>query len=126
MVVQKEISSLKTDEKELFLKEYNLTEPGLFKLINKTYKILGLNNFYTCGPKEVRSWTIYKNSSAQEAAGTIHTDFQRGFIKAEIYRSSDLIRLGSEKAVKEAGLIKLEGKNYLVKNGDCIYFRFNV
>ena len=80
-------------------------------MINKTYKILGLNNFYTCGPKkEVRSWTISKNSSAQEAAGTIHTDFQRGFIKAEIYRSSDLIRLGSEKAVKEAGLIKLEGK----------------
>ena len=124
--IEQEISSLKTDEKELFLKEYNLTEPGLFKLINKTYKILGLNNFYTCGPKEVRSWTISKNSSAQEAAGTIHTDFQRGFIKAEIYRSSDLIRLGSEKAVKEAGLIKLEGKNYLVKNGDCIYFRFNL
>jgi len=124
--IEQEISSLATNEKQLFLKEYNLTEPGLFKLINKTYKLLGLNNFYTCGPKEVRSWTIPSNSTAQEAAGAIHTDFQRGFIKAEIYHSSDLIRLRSEKAVKEAGLVKLEGKNYLVKNGDCIYFRFNV
>tara|TARA_Y100001970_G_scaffold169247_1_gene206930 strand:+ start:846 stop:1946 length:1101 start_codon:yes stop_codon:yes gene_type:complete len=124
--IEQEISTLATNEKQIFLKEYNLTEPGLFKLINKTYKLLGLNNFYTCGPKEVRSWTIPNKSTAQEAAGTIHTDFQRGFIKAEIYHSSDLIRLGSEKAVKEAGLVKLEGKNYLVKNGDCIYFRFNV
>tara|TARA_A100001011_G_scaffold74636_1_gene76746 strand:+ start:1124 stop:2224 length:1101 start_codon:yes stop_codon:yes gene_type:complete len=124
--IEEEISSLEIDEKHIFLKEYNLIEPGLFKLINKTYKLLQLSNFYTCGPKEVRSWTIPKNSTAVKAAGTIHTDFQRGFIKAEIYHSSDLIRLGSEQAVKKAGLVKLEGKDYLVKNGDCIYFRFNI
>ena len=124
--IEQEISFLTSNEKQFFLDEYNLKEPGLFKLIRETYKLLGLSSFYTCGPNEVRCWAIPKNSTALEAAGAIHTDFQRGFIKAEIYHSSDLIRLKSEKALKETGLINLEGKDYLVQDGDCIYFRFNV
>ena len=98
----------------------------LNKLIKSAFSLLELETFFTAGPKEVRSWTIKKGTIAPNAAGTIHTDFQRGFIKAEVIKYNDIIELGSEKAVKEAGLAKLQGKEYIVRDGDCIYFHFNV
>ena len=124
--LEQEIAVLSEQEKDIFLKEYKLTEQGLNKLIKSAFNLLNLETFFTAGPKEVRSWTIKKGTSAPYAAGVIHTDFQRGFIKAEVIKYDDLIKLGSEKAVKEAGLAKLEGKEYVVRDGDCIYFHFNV
>jgi ribosome-binding ATPase YchF (GTP1/OBG family) len=110
----------------MFLEEYNLPEPGLNKLIHTGFNLLGLETYFTGGPTEVRAWTIKKGASAPEAAGEIHTDFQKGFIKAEIIKYNDLVRLGSEKSVKDAGLAELQGKDYIVQNGDCIYFHFNI
>ena len=110
----------------MFLKEYNLPEPGLHKLIHAGFRLLELETFFTGGPIEVRAWTIKQGTRALKAAGEIHTDFQRGFIKAEVFKYDDLIRLGSEKAVKDTGLAKLQGRDYVVQNGDCIYFHFNV
>ena len=124
--LEQEITVLPEDEKRVFLKEYNLPEPGLHKLIQAGFRLLNLETFFTGGPKEVRAWTIKHGSTAPEAAGEIHGDLQRGFIKAEVFKYNDLVRLGSEKAVKDAGLAKLHGRDYLVKNGDCIYFHFNV
>ena len=124
--LEQEISVLSDIERDMFLKEYNLSEPGLYKLIHAAFKLLDLETFFTGGPKEVRSWTIKEGTIAPDAAGEIHTDFQRGFIKAEVYKYDDLVRLGSEKAVKDAGLAKLQGKDYVVQDGDCIYFHFNV
>ena len=124
--LEQEIAVLPENEKPFFLEEYNLPEPGLHKLIHTGFRLLELETFFTGGPEEVRAWTIKQGTTAPEAAGEIHTDFQRGFIKAEVIRYDDLIRLGSEKAVKEAGLAKLQGKEYIVEDGDCIYFRFNV
>lgn len=124
--LEQEIALLPEAEKPLFMQEYNLREPGLNKLIRAAFRLLGLETYFTGGPKEVRAWTIKQGATAPEAAGEIHTDFQRGFIKAEVIKYNDLIRLGSEKAVKEAGLAKLEGKDYKVEDGDCIYFHFNV
>ena len=124
--LEQEISVLSDIERDMFLKEYNLSEPGLYKLIHAAFKLLDLETFFTGGPKQVRSWTIKEGTIAPDAAGEIHTDFQRGFIKAEVYKYDDLVRLGSEKAVKDAGLAKLQGKDYVVQDGDCIYFHFNV
>ncbi len=124
--LEQDIAVLSDNEKEMFLKEYNLSEPGLYKLIHAAFKLLGLETFFTGGSKQVRSWTIKKGTIAPDAAGEIHTDFQRGFIKAEVFKYNDLVRLGSEKAVKDAGLAKLQGKDYVVQDGDCIYFHFNV
>ncbi|MFQ6678123.1 MAG: redox-regulated ATPase YchF [Fidelibacterota bacterium] len=124
--LEQEIAMLPDDEKGFFLEEYHLPEPGLDKLIHAGFKLLELETFFTGGPTEVRAWTIRQGATAPEAAGEIHTDFQRGFIKAEVIRYNDLIRLGSEKAVKDAGLAKLQGKEYVVEDGDCIYFHFNV
>jgi len=124
--LEQEISVLSDIERDMFLKEYNLSKPGLYKLIHAAFKLLDLETFFTGGPKEVRSWTIKEGTIAPDAAGEIHTDFQRGFIKAEVYKYDDLVRLGSEKAVKNAGLAKLQGKDYVVQDGDCIYFHFNV
>ncbi len=124
--LEQEIALLSDEDKALFLKEYNLPEPGLDKLIHASFKLLGLETFFTGGPKEVRAWTIRQGATAPEAAGEIHTDFQRGFIKAEVYHYDDLIRLGSEQAVRDAGLVQLEGKDYIVKDGDCVFFKFNV
>ena len=124
--LEKEIADLPIEEKEIFLKEYNLKEAGLKKLIQSSFKLLDLSTFFTGGPNEVRSWTIKNGTTAPEAAGEIHSDFQRGFIKAEVIKYNDLVELGSEKAVKDRGLSKLEGRDYKVKNGDCIYFHFNV
>ena len=124
--LEQEIAVLSEDEKDLFLNEYSLSEPGLNKLIRSAFNLLGLETFFTAGPKEVRSWTIKKGTTAPSAAGEIHTDFERGFIKAEVIKYMDLINFGSEKAVKEAGLSKLQGKEYIVCDGDCIFFHFNV
>ena len=124
--LEQEIATLDGDDKQMFLDEYNLPEPGLEKLIHASFKLLDLETFFTGGPKEVRAWTIKQSATAPEAAGEIHTDFQRGFIKAEIYKYNDLITLGSEIAVRDAGLVRQEGKEYVVKDGDCIFFKFNV
>ncbi len=124
--LEQDIASLEGDDKQIFLDEYNLPEPGLEKLIHASFKLLDLETFFTGGPKEVRAWTIKQGASAPEAAGEIHTDFQRGFIKAEIFKYNDLVSLGSEIAVRDAGLVRQEGKEYIVKDGDCIFFKFNV
>ena len=124
--VEQEISTLDNNEQLEFLNEYNLEEPGLNLLIRKAFKLLDLETYFTGGEKEVRAWTINKGSSAPRAASVIHTDFEKGFIKAEIIKYEDLKRMGSEKLVKESGLSKLEGKEYIVEDGDCIFFHFNV
>ena len=113
-------------EKQDFLSALGWEETGLNRLIKKSYQLLGLITFFTAGPKEVKAWTISNNTTADKAAGKIHSDFQKGFIKAEIYSFEDLKKLGSEKAIKTAGKYRQEGKNYIVQDGDIIFFRFNV
>ena len=124
--IEMEISAIDEEDKELFLSEYNLNEPGLNKLILTGYQLLGLETFFTAGPKEVKAWTIKNGSSAPQAAGVIHTDFERGFIKAEVYTYDDLMQFKSENNIKENGKLRQEGKNYIVKDGDVIFFKFNV
>ena len=124
--IEQEIALLEEKEKPLFLQEYGLSEPGLNRVIRSSFELLDLQNFFTCGEKEVRSWTISKGSTAPQAAGNIHSDFERGFIKADTFHFSELIENGSEKALKELGLIRQEGRDYIVNDGDCIFFKFNV
>lgn len=124
--IEMEISAMDEEDKELFLVEYNLNEPGLNRLILKGYELLGLETFFTAGPKEVKAWTIKNGFSAPQAAGVIHTDFERGFIKAEVYTYDDLMQFKSESNIKEHGKLRQEGKNYIVKDGDVIFFKFNV
>ena len=124
--IRAEISKLQDKEKSFFLEEYNLYEPGLEKLINTSYKLLGMETFFTVGDKEIRAWTIKNGTSAPKAAGTIHSDIERGFIKAEVYTYKELIQYKSELALKDKGKIRQEGKNYVVQDGDIIYFKFNV
>jgi len=124
--IEEEISTLEQDEKQMFLEELGVAESGLDQIIAASYKTLGLMSFLTAGPKEVRAWTIPIGTKAPQAAGKIHTDFERGFIKAEIVNFDDLMRLGAYNAAKEAGLVRLEGKDYVVRDGDVILFRFNV
>jgi GTP-binding protein YchF len=124
--IESEIAELEDEEKGFFLEELGLTESGLDKLIQKSYKILGLISFLTTGPKETRAWTVKRGSTAPQAAGKIHTDFERGFIRAEVVSYDELDKLGSMVKVKEDGKLRLEGKEYIVKDGDVILFRFNV
>jgi len=124
--LEQDIANLKGEDKKMFLEEYNLPEPGLDKLIHASFKLLELETYFTGGPVEVRAWTIKQGATAPKAAGEIHTDFQRGFIKAEVYKYNDLVKLGSEIAVRDAGLVRQEGREYIVKDGDCIFFKFNV
>jgi len=124
--IEMEISTMDAEDREMFLAEYNLHEAGLNKLIRSAYELLGLETYFTAGEKEVRAWTIKNGFSAPEAAGVIHSDFQRGFIKAEIYHYDELIQYGSEAKLKEAGKIRQEGKSYTVIDGDIIFFKFNV
>jgi len=124
--LEQEIALLPEDEKEEFCTEYGLSEPGLDKLIHRAYELLGLQSFYTTGSDEVRAWTIRKGTKAPRAAGEIHTDFEKGFIKAAVFKFDDLIKYGSEKILKEKGLIALEGREYVVQEGDCVFFHFNV
>ena len=114
------------DERQLFLEDIGLEEPGSAKLIRAAYSLLNLHTFFTAGQKEVRAWTIPVGSLAPQAAGVIHTDFEKGFIRAEVICFDDYINLGSEARVKEAGKMRVEGKNYIVKDGDIIHFLFNV
>jgi GTP-binding protein YchF len=125
--MEAEIAELETEEERLeFLQDIGLSEPGVDKLIRSAYKILNLETFFTVGPKEIRAWTIKKGSTAPEAAGVIHSDLQRGFIRAEVMKYNDFIELKSEQAVKEAGKLHIEGKNYIVEDGDILNIRFNV
>jgi len=109
-----------------FLADAGLKEPGVDKLIRAAYNVLNLQSFFTAGPKEVRAWTIKKGMRAPEAAGVIHSDLERGFIRAEVMKYDDFIELGSEQAVKNAGKFHVEGKNYVVEDGDIMHIRFNV
>jgi len=122
-----EIAELESPEDRLaFLSEIGLEEPGVNKLIRSAFSILNLEVFFTAGPKEVRAWTIRKGSTAPVAAGVIHSDLERGFIRAEVMKYSDFIFLGSEAACRDAGKLLIEGKNYIVKDGDILHIRFNV
>ncbi len=123
--VESELVDLSDEEKKVFLSELGVDESGLDKLIKTTYKLLGLETFFTAGSDEVRAWTYKKGMKAPACAGIIHTDFEKGFIKAEIMSYSDLYELGDEKMVKEKGKMRLEGKDYLMQDGDICYFRFN-
>lgn len=114
------------EERQMFLEDLGLTEPGSAKLIRGAYKLLNLETYFTAGPKEVRAWTIPVNATAPQAAGVIHTDFEKGFIRAEVIAYNDYVSLGSEAKVKEAGKMRVEGKEYIVKDGDVMHFRFNV
>ena len=124
--MEADIAQLDPAERQEFLAEMGLAEPGLNRLIHAAYRLLGLYTYFTSGVQEVRAWTIKKGTKAPGAAGVIHSDFERGFIKADAYHCEDLFRLGSEQAVKEAGLLKSEGKEYAVKDGDILFFKFNV
>ena len=124
--IEEEISELDDDEKKEFLEDLGLKESGLDKLIKASYSLLGLISFLTAGPTETRAWTIRKGTKAPGAAGKIHSDFERGFIKAEVVYYQDLLDCGSYAAAKEKGLVGIEGKDYVVKDGDVILFRFNV
>jgi GTP-binding protein YchF len=123
--IEAELSELSQSDQETFLKDFLLKEPGLNRLIKAGYDLLGLATFLTAGQIEVRAWTIKKGSLAPQAAGAIHSDFEKGFIRAEVMSFDDLFRLGTQKAVKDAGLLRSEGKEYTVKDGDIIEFRFN-
>ncbi len=114
------------EERQLFLEDMGLTEPGVSKLIRSAYKLLNLQTYFTAGAKEVRAWTIPVGATAPQAAGVIHTDFEKGFIRAEVIKYQDFITLGGEKKVKEAGKLSVEGKEYIVQDGDMMNFRFNV
>lgn len=125
--IEADITELETyDERKLFLDELGLEEPGVNRLIRSAYALLNLKTYFTAGVKEVRAWTIYKGSTAPQAAGVIHSDFEKGFIRAEVMKYDDFVQYGSESAVKEAGKFKVEGKEYIVADGDIMHFRFNV
>ena len=124
--IESELAELDDDEKMLFLNELGITSSGLDKLIDKTYKLLGLATFFTVGSDEVRAWTFKKGMKAPECAGIIHSDFERGFIKAEVMSYDDLVAAGSELKVREAGRARIEGKEYIMQDGDICHFRFNV
>jgi GTP-binding protein YchF len=124
--MESEIALLEPAERDEFLKDLGMSEPGLNRLIHSAYRLLDLITYFTAGVQEVRAWTIRRGTKAPGAAGVIHSDFERGFIKADCYASSDLFTLGSEQAVKEKGLLRSEGKEYIVKDGDILFFKFNV
>jgi GTP-binding protein YchF len=125
--MESEIAALETyEEKQMFLADLGLDEPGVNKLIKSAYRLLNLQTYFTAGVKEVRAWTITKGMKAPEAAGVIHTDFEKGFIKAEVIAYNDFVTLGSEAACRDAGKLRMEGKEYIVKDGDIMHFRFNV
>ena len=124
--IEQEIAELDEEEKAMFLEDLGLKESGLEKLIKASYRILGLHSFLTAGEDETRAWTIKIGTKAPQAAGKIHTDFERGFIKAEVVNYKDLLEHGSLAAAREKGLVGMEGKEYVVKDGDVILFRFNV
>ena len=124
--IEADISDMEPEEKEMFLSDLNLTESGLSRIIKTGYSLLGLISFLTAGPTEVRAWTITKGTKAPQAAGKIHTDFEKGFIRAEVVSFKDLMENGGMTGAKEKGLVRLEGKEYVMNDGDVVVFRFNV
>ncbi|MBQ8841496.1 MAG: redox-regulated ATPase YchF [Ruminiclostridium sp.] len=124
--IEADISDMEAEEKEMFLSDLNLTESGLSRIIRTGYSLLGLISFLTAGPTEVRAWTITKGTKAPQAAGKIHTDFEKGFIRAEVVAFNDLVACGGMTGAKEKGLVRLEGKEYVMNDGDVVVFRFNV
>ncbi|MCX7627118.1 MAG: redox-regulated ATPase YchF [Methylophilaceae bacterium] len=124
--IEAEIADLDDEDKKLFLEEMGLDEPGLHRVIRAAYDLLGLQTYFTAGVKEVRAWTIHKGDTAPQAAGVIHSDFEKGFIRAEVISYADFIAYKGEQGAKEAGKMRLEGKDYVVQDGDIMHFRFNV
>jgi len=124
--VEAEIADLSEEDKQVFLADMGMTEPGLARVIRAAYALLGLQTFFTAGPKEVRAWTVRKGATAPQAAGVIHTDFEKGFIRAETIAFDDYVKYKGEAGAKEAGRMRLEGKEYVVADGDVMHFRFNV
>ncbi len=124
--LEAEIADLSGDDKAVFLADMGMSEPGLDRLIRATYDLLGLQTFFTAGDKEVKAWTVRKGATAPQAAGVIHTDFEKGFIRAEVIAYDDYVGLKGEQGAKEAGRMRLEGKDYVVQDGDVVHFRFNV
>ncbi len=124
--IEAELADLEGEERQAFLADMGLEEAGLDRVIRAGYALLGLITFFTVGPKEVRAWTVRAGSAAPQAAGVIHTDFERGFIRAEVIAYDDYLRAGGESGAREAGKLRLEGKDYRVQDGDVMHFRFNV
>ncbi|MBY0268677.1 MAG: redox-regulated ATPase YchF [Burkholderiales bacterium] len=124
--IEAEIGDMSDEDKAIFLADMGMTEPGLNRVISAGYTLLGLQTYFTVGPKEVRAWTIHRGDTAPQAAGAIHTDFEKGFIRAEVIAYDDYVAAKTELAAKEAGKMRLEGKDYIVKDGDVMHFRFNV
>ncbi|MGB1018799.1 MAG: redox-regulated ATPase YchF, partial [Chitinophagales bacterium] len=124
--VESEIVMMDAEDQEMFLEDLGLTESGMDRLIKASYKLLDLETYFTAGVKEVRAWTIHKNTKAPQAAGVIHTDFEKGFIRAEVIAYNDYVELGSEAACRDKGKLRVEGKEYVVQDGDILHFRFNV
>jgi GTP-binding protein YchF len=124
--IESQIADMSDEDKQLFLEDMGMDEPGLNRVIRAAYALLGLQTYFTAGPKEVRAWTVRAGATAPQAAGVIHTDFERGFIRAEVASYEDYVACGGEQGAKEAGKLRLEGKEYTVRDGDVIHFRFNV
>ena len=124
--IEDELGQLDPEDREMFLEDLGIDSAGLDKMIKASYKLLGLISYLTAGPQEVRAWTIKEGTKAPQAAGKIHTDFERGFIRAEVVAYDDLVSCGSMTAAKEKGLVRSEGKEYVMKDGDVVLFRFNV
>jgi hypothetical protein len=124
--LESQIADMPEEDKQLFLEDMGMDEPGLNRVIRAAYQLLGLQTYFTAGPKEVRAWTVSAGVTAPQAAGVIHTDFERGFIRAEVAAYDDFVAHGGEQGAKEAGKLRLEGKDYVVRDGDVIHFRFNV
>jgi hypothetical protein len=125
--IEEQIADMEAEEdKQMFMEEYGMKEPALNRLIQTTYKLLDLSTYFTAGVQEVRAWTIHKGWKAPQAASVIHTDFEKGFIKAEVISYEDFVKYGSEAACREIGRLRIEGKEYLVQDGDVMHFRFNV
>lgn len=124
--IEAEVAALASDEQAEYLRELGMGEPGLVRLVRTAYDLLGLITFFTAGETESRAWTVRRGTKAAQAAGKIHSDMERGFIRAEVYRYDDLIACGTEAGVKEKGLFRLEGRDYIIKDGDVMFFRFNV
>ena len=124
--LEAQLIDLDDDEKTMFLADIGMDEPGLNRVIRAAYQLLGLQTYFTAGKKEVRDWTVRRGSTAPQAAGVIHTDFEKGFIRAEVVGYDDFVQYGGESAAKDAGKVRLEGKDYVVADGDVMHFRFNV
>jgi ribosome-binding ATPase YchF (GTP1/OBG family) len=124
--LEAQIADMPDEDKKLFLEDMGMEEPGLNRVVRAAYELLGLQTFFTAGPKEAHAWTVRAGATAPQAAGVIHSDFERGFIRAEVASYDDYVACGGEQGAKEAGKLRLEGRDYRVRDGDVIHFRFNV